>query len=65
MGLLELSGGLLTALNDAMPSRLMPVLREFLQQHAGAQDVEVLLADYELRELRPLPPRHGAQMSLS
>lgn len=60
MGLLELSGGLLPALDEAMPGRLVPVLRSFLQRHADARDVEVLLADYELRELRQLTPRQGA-----
>lgn len=59
VGLLELSGGLLQALDGAMPGRLVPVLREFLQRHADARDVEVLLADYELRELRQLTPEQG------
>lgn len=60
MGLLELSGGLLPALDGAMPDRLVPVLRDYLMRHADARDVEVLLADYELRELRQLTPRKGA-----
>lgn len=64
MGLLELSGGLLPALDRAMPGRLVPVLREFLQTHAEARDVDVLLADYELRELRQLTPWQGAQRTL-
>ncbi|GAC1442373.1 MAG: PP2C family protein-serine/threonine phosphatase [Mycobacteriales bacterium] len=64
MGLLDHSGKLLPALNQAMPARLVPVLREFLQQHAQARDVEVLLADYEMRELRQLTPRQGAPRTL-
>lgn len=64
MGLLELSGGLLPALDEAMPARLVPVLREFLQRHAEAREVKVLLADYELRELRQLTPRQGEQLTL-
>ncbi len=65
MALLELSGGLLPALDEAMPGHLVPVLREFLQRHAEARDVEVLLADYELRELRQLTPRQGAPLTLT
>jgi hypothetical protein len=55
---------LLPALDEAMPDRLVPVLREFLRLHAEARDVEVLLADYEMRELRQLTPRHEVQLSL-
>ncbi len=47
-----------------MPARLVPVLREFLQRHAEAREVKVLLADYELRELRQLTPRQGEQLTL-
>jgi hypothetical protein len=64
VGLKELSGGLLPAMNEAMPHRLVPVLREFLFEHAGARDVSVLLADYELRELRLLSPGDGEQLTL-
>lgn len=53
----SLSGSLLPLLDDAMPDRLVPVLRDFLTSRAGAGDVEVLLADYELAQLRPLVPR--------
>lgn len=59
VGLTDLSGALLPALNEAMPHRLVPVLREFLVAQAGASEVSVLLADYELRELRALSPRPG------
>jgi serine phosphatase RsbU (regulator of sigma subunit) len=55
--LTSLSGGLLPVLNDAMPDRLVPALREFLVASAGAVDVGVLLADYELSQLRRLAPR--------
>ena len=64
MGLKELSGGLLPAMNEAMPHRLVPVLGEFLFEHAGAREVSVLLADYELRELRLLSPGDGEQLTL-
>lgn len=57
--LTELSGGLLPLLDEAMPDRLMPVLREFLERSAGAVDVLLWLADYELGELRCLDPRPG------
>lgn len=60
-GLTALSGGLLPLLNDAMPHRLVPVLRQFLITQAGASDARVLLADYELRELRELSPGAGEQ----
>ena len=65
MGLTGLSSGLLPALNDAMPSRLVPVLRDFLQRNAGARDAGVLLADYELRELRRLSPRPDDDLTMS
>ena len=65
MALAELSGGLLPVLNEAMPARLVPVLREFLQRHGGARDVGVLLADYELRELRRLSPRDQDDLTVA
>lgn len=55
----RLSGALLPLLDDAMPHRLVQVLREFLVAEAGADDVGVLLADYEMTELRLLSPRPG------
>ncbi len=64
VGLKELSGGLLPAMNEAMPHRLVPVLSEFLFEHPGAREVSVLLADYELRELRLLSPNDGEQLTL-
>ncbi len=51
-------------MNEAMPHRLVPVLREFLCEHVGAREVSVLLADYELQELRLLSPGDGEQLIL-
>jgi len=65
VALAELSGGLLPVLNEAMPARLVPVLREFLQRHGGARDVGVLLADYELLELRRLSPRDQDDLTVA
>lgn len=64
MALSQLSGGLLRALNEAMPGRLVPVLRDYLVEHAGALDAGVLLADYELRELRRLSARAGDRLTV-
>ncbi len=64
MTLTDVTGGLLPRLNDAMPHRLVPVLREFLAEHAGTGDVGVLVADYEMRELRRLDPRPGEALTL-
>jgi len=64
VALTDVTGGLLPTLNDAMPHRLVPVLREFLAEHAGADDASVLVADYELRELRRLNPRSGEALTL-
>lgn len=60
----RLSGGLLALLNDAMPHRLVQVLREFLVAEVGASEVGVLLADYELLELRRLSPRDGEDLTV-
>jgi serine phosphatase RsbU (regulator of sigma subunit) len=65
VGLARLSGGLLPLLNDALPHRLVPVLREFLATEAGATDAGVLLADYELRELRRLSPRPQEDLTVT
>ncbi len=64
MALTDVTGGLLPTLNDAVPHRLVPVLREFLAEHAGASDAGVLVADYELRELRRLSPQPGEALTL-
>jgi hypothetical protein len=49
-------GDLLPRLNEAFPADLLDVLGSFLQKEAGASDVALLLADYDLRELRSLRP---------
>jgi len=63
VGLTELPGGLLPAVNEAMPFRLVSLLG-VLREHAGARQVRVLLADYEPRELRLLAPGGGEQLTL-
>ncbi|MFC3688748.1 PP2C family protein-serine/threonine phosphatase [Aquipuribacter hungaricus] len=57
--LTRLSGGLLPLLDAAMPGNITAVLRRFLVEHAGASDAGILLADYELSQLRRLSPRPG------
>lgn len=57
--LTRLSGGLLPLLDAALPGSVTAVLRQFLVDHAGAEDASVLLADYELSLLRRLSPRPG------
>jgi len=64
VALTDVTGGLLPTLNDTVPHRLVPVLCEFLVEHAGAGDAGVLVADYELRELRRLNPRPGEALTL-
>lgn len=44
------------ALVDAGPDRLVDVLSYVLREHYGAKRVEVRLADYAMRSLRPLEP---------
>jgi len=62
---IELPGGLLPAVNEAMPFRLVTLLRGVRSEPAGAGQVRVLLADYELRLLAPgggeqlTPPARG------
>ena len=53
-GLAGAVGTLLPALNAAFPHSVLPVLSDFLGEHVGASDVQVLLADYDLRTLRRL-----------
>lgn len=64
MALTDVSGGLLTLLNDALPHRVVPVLRSFLEEHAGAKYAGVLMADYELQQLRRLSPQPDDEMTL-
>ncbi|MDQ1397438.1 MAG: hypothetical protein QOG64_2697 [Acidimicrobiaceae bacterium] len=54
MSLSDRVGELLPLLNGAFPADLVAVLDRFLHDAVGATSVELLLADYDLRELRPL-----------
>lgn len=47
-------GELLPLLDTAFPADIVVVLGDFLARSQGASDVTLLLADYELFELRPL-----------
>lgn len=47
-------GELLPLLNTAFPSDLIEVLDRFLRETVGAEGTSLLLADYDLVELRPL-----------
>ena len=51
MALTELVGRLLPALDEAFPTDLLGVLGGFLAEHAAAESVDLLLADYELELL--------------
>jgi hypothetical protein len=51
MALTDLVGRLLPALDTAFPTDLVGVLAGFLAEHADADSVELLLADYELEHL--------------
>ena len=51
MALTDLVGRLLPALDEAFPTDLVEVLSRFLAEHAGADSVGLLLADYELEQL--------------
>ena len=51
MALTDLVGRLLPALDAAFPTDLVGVLAGFLAEHAGADSVELLLADYDLEQL--------------
>lgn len=55
----SLASELLPALDDAFPTLLLPVLNEFLGKHAGAQQVGLLLIDYDLEILQRLDPAGG------
>lgn len=64
MALTDLVGRLLPALDAAFPTELVDVLESFLAEHAGADGVELLLADYELELLvrvRPDEPAASVQ----
>ena len=51
MALTDLVGTLLPALDGAFPTDLVRVLSTFLRQHADAEEVDLLLADYDLEIL--------------
>lgn len=54
MSLQDRVGELLPLLNAAFPARIVDVLDRFLADVVGGEEVELLLADYDQRELRPL-----------
>lgn len=58
MGLRDHLGELLPRIDGAFPADLVGVVAGFLQRYADAGDVVLLLADYDLAELRPLSPDH-------
>ncbi len=62
MTLREQVGELLPLLDCAFPADIVAVLGDFLGRVQGAGDVVLLLADYELRELRPLPASGGKRL---
>lgn len=51
MPLTDLVGTLLPALDEAFPTDLVDVLSSFLREHADADEVDLLLADYDLEIL--------------
>lgn len=51
MALTDLVGTLLPALDEAFPTDLVEVLASFLRRHTGAEEVDLLLADYDLEIL--------------
>ena len=59
MSLQERVGELLPLLNAAFPAHLVEVLDGFLADAVQAQEVELLLADYDLGELRSLSSQSG------
>lgn len=54
--LAELAGRLLPRLDAAMPTDILPVLEDFLVEHAGVEEVGLLLIDYDLHVLQRLQP---------
>src|SRR5215207_2124511 len=60
MPLTSLVGQLLPALDEAFPTRMVDVLGRFLAEHAGAESVDLLLADYELEQLVRVRPDQPA-----
>ena len=62
MTLREQVGELLPLLDAAFPADIVAVLGDFLGRVEGAEDVVLLLADYDLRELRPLAAAAGSRI---
>lgn len=60
MPLTSIVGRLLPALDEAFPTRMIDVLGGFLAEHAGAESVDLLLADYELEQLVRVRPDQPA-----
>ena len=60
MPLTSIVGRLLPALDEAFPTRMVDVLGGFLAEHAGAESVDLLLADYELEQLVRVRPDEPA-----
>jgi serine phosphatase RsbU (regulator of sigma subunit) len=58
-------GGLLTALDRSFPTRVVEVVADYVRSEAGAEDVAVLIADYDLRSLRPLLPSGHKELGAS
>jgi len=59
MSLQDQVGELLPLLNAAFPAHIVDELDRFLADAVGAEEVELLLADYDQRELRPLSSHDG------
>ena len=58
-------GGLLTTLDRSFPTRVIDVVADYLRAEAGAEDVSVLIADYDLRSLRPLISKGDTELGAS
>ncbi len=63
MSLQDRVGELLPLLNAAFPAHIVDVLDHFLAETVGGQDVELLLADYDQVELRPLMSQEGEPLA--
>ncbi len=63
MSLQDRVGELLPLLNEAFPAHIVEVLDRFLAEAVGAQDIQLLLADYDQVELRPLMSRQGESLA--
>lgn len=54
MALRDHLGELLPSIDTAFPAELVVIVSSFLEEHAGARHATLLLADYDLAQLRPL-----------